>query len=185
MLGRFNPQKAIQAAGVILRAEGKRTTRLRLLKLLYLAERKCVAETGRRLIGGKLVAMKNGPLHSDVLDLINGSHQSEPLWSKYFTAHGPREVALTDEPEVGRLSKYEIQTLTCIAEKHAALDDFAISELTHGFPEWRESFEDGESKVIPVELLVRSVCQAEHVEQIIQDMTNTAAFDEFFSESAA
>jgi uncharacterized phage-associated protein len=185
VFGRFNPHKAVQAAGVILRAEGKRTTRLRLLKLLYIAERKCLQQTGRQLIGGKLVAMDHGPLHSDILDLINGVHRDEPLWSRYFTAHGPREVELTDEPEVGRLSKFETELLVGVSQMHEHCHDFALSELTHEFDEWAQSFHAGTSTPIPLELLVRTVCQPEYVEQVIQDMKDKAVFDEFFSESAA
>jgi uncharacterized phage-associated protein len=185
MYGRFNPRKAVQAAGVILRAEGKRTTRLRLLKLLYIAERKCLQKTGRQLIGGKLVAMDHGPLHSDILDLINGTHRDEPIWSRYFTAHGPREVELTDEPEIGLLSKYETELLTSVSQMHEHFHDYALSELTHEFDEWVQSFRDGTSTAIPLELLVRTVCQPEYAEQIIQDMRDKAVLDEFFSESAA
>lgn len=129
--------------------------------------------------------MKHGPLHGDVLDLIKGSHRDEPLWSRYFTAHGSRELELADEPEVGRLSKYEIDLLMQVVELHERFDDFELSELTHGFEEWIDFFRPETSTVIPVESLVQSVCKPEHVEQIIQDMKDRAAFDEFFSESAA
>jgi len=183
MIARFNAEKAVQAVGVILRAEGKRMTRLRLAKLIYIAERKCVAETGRSLVGGKLVAMKHGPLHSDILDLINGNHRSEPLWSRYFTTRGPREIELTDEPEVGRLSRYEIALLNEVVARHEGLDDFELSELTHGFDEWIRSFRAGTSTVIPVEMLVQIV-HPEHAEEIVQEMKDMAVFDEFFSESA-
>jgi uncharacterized phage-associated protein len=184
MTTRFNPHKAVQAAGVILRAEGKRTTRLRLLKLLYIAERKCLAETGRQLIGGKLVAMDHGPLHSDVLNLINGIHPNEPLWSKYFSAHGPREVELTDEPDVGRLSQYEIELLNRMSEMHASMNDYCLSMATHGFQEWVDAFRPGTSTTIPIRMIVEQACGAEQADEIVQAITDRAVFDEFFSESA-
>jgi uncharacterized phage-associated protein len=181
MINRFNPEKAVQAAGVVLRAEGKRITRLRLLKLLYIAERKCLAETGRQLIGGKLVAMDHGPLHSDILDLINGRHPSEAVWSKFFSALGPREVQLTDEPDVGRLSRYEIDLLNHIVEMHAAMDDFDLSMVTHGFPEWAKTAQEGTSTVIPIELLVEEICGAESAGEVLEGINDRAVFDEFFS----
>jgi uncharacterized phage-associated protein len=174
----------VQAAGVILRAEGKRITRLRLLKLLYIAERKCLAETGRQLIGGKMVAMDHGPLHCDILDLIKGRHPNEPLWSRYFSAHGPREVELTDEPDVGALSRYEIDLLNRVCELHAAIDDFDLSMATHGFAEWVETFRAGTSTTIPTRLLVERACGGEFADEIVRGINEKAAIDEFFSESA-
>ena len=103
---RFDAEKAVQAAGVLLRNEGKRMSRLRLLKLLIIADRRCLKETGRPILGSKVVAMDNGPLHSDVYDLIKGEHASEPLWSRYIAKAGKQDVVLEDEPPVGRLSRH-------------------------------------------------------------------------------
>ena len=87
MFLKFNTEKAIQVAGVLLREEGKSMTRLRLLKLLLIADRQSLRETGRPILGSRIVAMDNGPLHSDVYDLIKGAHNSAPAWSAYFTNH--------------------------------------------------------------------------------------------------
>ena len=65
--------KAVQAAAVLLRNEGTKMTRLRLLKLLLIADRKSIKEMGVPILGSKIVAMDNGPLHSEIYDLIKGS----------------------------------------------------------------------------------------------------------------
>ena len=88
MFTKFKLQKAVQAAAVVLRAEGKRMSRLRLVKLLYLAERKCLETTGHPLIGGKLCVMRRGPLSSPVYDLIKGEHPGEAKWSKFIVREG-------------------------------------------------------------------------------------------------
>lgn len=56
-------EKAIQAVGVLLRREGKRASRLRLLKLLYIADRISLQKTGTPILGSKVVALKHGPVH--------------------------------------------------------------------------------------------------------------------------
>ena len=85
---RFDATKAVQAAAVLARLEGKRVSRLRLLKLLYIADRESLRQRGSPLLGSKAVAMDNGPLHSDVYDVIKGTHSASPKWSRYFTNYG-------------------------------------------------------------------------------------------------
>jgi uncharacterized phage-associated protein len=45
----------------------------RLLKLLYVADRECLRETSRPIVGGRYIATARGPLHRTLLDLVNGS----------------------------------------------------------------------------------------------------------------
>lgn len=48
----FNFEKALQAAGVVLGEHHGRMKSIRLLKILYIADRELLAETGRTLTGG-------------------------------------------------------------------------------------------------------------------------------------
>ncbi len=180
---RFDAEKAVQAAGVLLRNEGKRMSRLRLLKLLVIADRKCLEDTGRPILGSKVVAMKNGPLHSDVYDLIKGSHQQEPVWSRYIGREGPRDVFLESEPAVGRLSKHEIELLISVSDMHAQMDDFAISMLTHDFEEFATHYQEGTSRPIPLEAIIAGVGRKADSDAILDDLRDDEAWDRFFSES--
>ena len=53
MTFRFDYDKALQAAGVLLSLDGDRMERIRLLKLLYIADRELLAETGRTITGDR------------------------------------------------------------------------------------------------------------------------------------
>src|SRR6266852_2860195 len=78
-------EKAIQAIGVLFRQDGvKRMNYMRLLKLLYIANREAIKETGRPITGGPAVAMERGPVLEEVYDLIRGQHREMPLWDKYL-----------------------------------------------------------------------------------------------------
>ena len=72
MTFRFSFEKRLQAAGVLLGLDGDRMERIRLLKLLYIADRELLAETGRTITGDRVVAMDHGPVLSQVYDLIKG-----------------------------------------------------------------------------------------------------------------
>lgn len=181
MFLKFNIEKAIQAAGVLMREEGKTMTRLRLLKLLLIADRQNLRDTGRPILGSRIVAMDNGPLHSDVYDLIKGTHNSEPAWSAYFTNDGPRNLRMTEQSGVGLLSRQEIDTLIRVSQMHETTDDYALSQLTHEFPEWQETYEKGTSRPISLEKLIAGVGREDDKEAILQDLHDDEAFNAFFS----
>lgn len=182
MSHQLDTAKAIQAIGVLLRREGNRAGRLRLLKLLYLADRDSLAQTGSFLLGPKFVAVKHGPLHSEILDLINGWHLGEPQWSQHFKSDG-RWVLLEAEPEVGRLSRHEIELLNSVSDRHSSHDDWDIVELTHTFDEWKKNYPNlGEdtSRLIPLEDVIDAVGRAADKASILQDLGDDEAFDGFF-----
>ena len=183
MTMRLDVGKAIQAVGVLLRREGKRAIRLRLLKLLYIADRISLQKTGSPILGSKLVAMRHGPVHSAVFDLVKGEHIDEPVWSRYFRNLG-RDVVLEEEPEVGKLSRYEVELLNQVVDQRINLSDWDVAEETHGFEEWQKSYPDpseNTSRPIPLEVLIAAVGRGGDQAEIVQDMNDSEAFQRFFA----
>ena len=183
MTQRLDVEKAIQAVGVLLRREGKRASRLRLLKLLYIADRISLQKTGTPILGSKVVALKHGPVHSAVFDLIKGEHIDEPSWSRHFRNVG-RDVVLEEEPEVGKLSRYEIELLNEVVDQRINLSDWDVAEETHGFEEWRKSYPDpseSTSRPIPLEVLIDAVGRGADKAEILRDMSDSEAFQRFFA----
>lgn len=183
MLRKLNAEKAMQSLGVLLR-ESKTLSmgKMRLLKLLYIAERETIKETGRPLLGSRLVAMDHGPLHSTVLDMINGQHQSEQRFSEVFFRLGYL-VQLENDPGVSELSRYEIAKLQEVAQRYAHLDDSPLAhEVTHEFQEWKKAHVQGTSRLISLGDVARAVGRADDIQAIQQDEQDRAAFDQIFSE---
>lgn len=148
-------QKKIQAAGVILRDRGP-TDRLRLLKLLYIADREALKQRGAPILGGLMVAMKHGPLHSEVYDLIKGSHASEAEWSACFQSQG-NTISMIHDPGRIDLSPFEIDLLNATADRYRDVDTWELSELTHGYQEWIDSFQTGTARPIDAEQLLKAL----------------------------
>jgi uncharacterized phage-associated protein len=180
----FDAEKAVQIAAVILRNEGKRISRLRLLKLMLIADRDCLKRTGRPMLGSKIVAMNNGPLHSDVYDLIKGTHKDEAMWSRYIRKSGPRDVVLADEPDVGKLSKHEIELLNEVSDRHMQMDDWELSEATHSFAEFQDHFRKDTSVPIPLEDIIDAVNRGPDKEAILADLKDDLAWDRYFENLA-
>jgi hypothetical protein len=61
----FDEQKATAAAGVLLKkCPGRRMKYIRLLKLLYIADRESLRNRGRPIVGDRYISMKKGAARS-------------------------------------------------------------------------------------------------------------------------
>ncbi len=152
---RFDYHKAVQAAGVLLDADDGQMEYMRLLKLLYIADRELLAETGRTLTGDRVVAMKNGPVLSHLYDTIKGQTAHSDQWSAVIHREGYR-VILKGKPGREMLSKREIAKLADVTERFRQLENFELSEETHRFCEWKQHYHEGTSTPIPWEDVLRA-----------------------------
>lgn len=142
MVLRFHFERALQASACLLRLDGKRMAYLRLLKLLYIADREWLAETGESITGDRAAAMKNGPVLANVYDLIKGNGAKAGVWDDYIHKEG-YAVVLVADPGRGELSKGIVNKLTEITERYRQLDDWELSERTHEFQEWTRHYSPG------------------------------------------
>ena len=180
MFFRFDAQKAIQAASVLLRFDPTRQmSRKRLLALLYLADRAAIKETGRPIIGGHPVAMDHGPIHSEVYDLIKGGTSFEQEWSEHFQNSGYK-LELTHDPGILSLSRYEIGKLNELSETYANKDEWEVANVTHDLPEYEKNYVVGTSKKIPLEDIIEHVGRGADKEAILKDAQEKALFDSIF-----
>lgn len=175
---RFDSQKAIQAIGVILRNHPHTwASKLRILKLLYIAERESIRDIGHPLIGSRVVAMAHGPLHSRILDLINGADADEPSFSAHFCLLGYM-VRMTDDPGVGSLSVYEVEKLQEVCNRCATVNDWELAqEITHTFDEWKKCYRPGTSTIIPIEDIIDAVGRGPDKAAILDDLRNETNAD--------
>jgi len=81
---RFNERKATQVAAQFLRLRGGRMSYMKLIKLMYLADREALLRWGRPISTDRYVSMDKGPVLSRVLDLAtDGDDPSRPaIWSE-------------------------------------------------------------------------------------------------------
>jgi uncharacterized phage-associated protein len=187
MFFRCKTEKIIQAAAVLLRlAADRRMSYLRLLKLLYIADRDNLRDALRPIIGTRPVAMKDGPTHSKVYDLVKGQHWDEALWSNHIRKDG-YQVELVKDPGVSELSRFEIRVLTEVFEQRASKGDWEIVEETHGFPEWDKNYPDksaNTSRTIPFEDLIDALGRSAEKGSILEEAEEDAAIDNLFSRSS-
>jgi uncharacterized phage-associated protein len=138
----FQERKAAEAAAHLLQLGGGRMPYMKLLKLMYLADRRTLIETGFPITGDGMVAMKHGTNLSAAYDRAKKMH---PIVRTPWTEHvGPpegkdKEVRLRQPaPTFGKLSRYEIRILSEIYDEHGWRSQWELGDLTHALPEYRD-----------------------------------------------
>lgn len=121
---------------------------LKLIKLLYLADRTALLRWGRPVSTDKYFAMDRGPVLSHVLDLVTQEAMPEnaSYWSQYISDPSHYEVSLQDDPGQDELSEAELKLLEEIFHEHGHKTRWELVELTHRLPEW----EDPQGGAIPI-----------------------------------
>jgi len=179
MTFRFNFGKTLQAAGVLLSLDGDRMERIRLLKLLYIADRELLAETGRTITGDRAVAMEHGPVLSHVYDLIKGEASRAGEWDRHIHTVN-REVVLRQDPGRGELSRREVEKLVEVTDRYRDADDWSLSEVTHEFPEWSRNYSEGTTSPIPWLDVLSAQGKEELVEIVERDEADHRYLDDLF-----
>jgi uncharacterized phage-associated protein len=151
---------------------------LRLLKLLYIADREWLAETGEPITGDRACAMKYGPVLSSVYDLIKGNGSKAGVWDDHIHTDG-YAVELVADPGRGELSRGIVEKLTEVSERHRHMDDWELSERTHGFKEWIEHYH-GDATPIPWQSILLAQDKPEMVAVVERDETARQALDGIF-----
>ncbi len=168
---RFNFEKSLQAAGVLLRLEEGRMPYMRLLKLLYVADREMLAATASSITNDRGHAMKHGPVLSHIYNLIKQSGPRFDEWSRSIQTQG-YAVKMTADPGRGLLSRGEIEKLTEVSERYRSRDQWELSELTHEFPEWKAHWPDdasGGSYPIPWEAMLAAQGEGAETIELAED----------------
>lgn len=116
---------------------------LKLMKLLYLSDRKAVREFGGVISGDRPVSMPHGPVLSMTLDLTNGNMRSkEEGWEYWIADKENHEVSLRkayEETALDELSLVELEVLRSVWNDFGHMDQWTIRDWTHvNCSEWKD-----------------------------------------------
>lgn len=155
----FNERKAAQVAAWFLRKQGGRMPHLKLIKLMYLADRQSLDEYGFSITGDLAVSMPHGPVLTMTLDLINGDVESgRDGWEAWISDRADYEVALRERErdELDELSEADVGVLDQVWRRFGAMTKWQIRDYTHDHcPEWQDP--QGSSNPIPYERIFEAL----------------------------
>ena len=131
---------------------------LKLIKLLYLADREALSRWGFSVTNDRHVSMPHGPVVSNTYNLVI-DEIDKPFWSTYITPPlGNYELELTGANcPTSTLSRAEERLLTEIFDQYGHMNRWQLRDFTHTLPEWRDP---GDSS-LPIS--IREILQAQNV----------------------
>lgn len=89
---------------------------LRIVKLIYLADRKSIVRRGVPIVGGKYFAMRKGPAISEIMNFVG--QRNAPGWAESISPRHGSEIRLQSEPVFTALSQSELDILDETVEEH-------------------------------------------------------------------
>jgi uncharacterized phage-associated protein len=137
----FNFSKTLQATGYLLRRKaGSRDNYMRVLKLLYIAERRSLQRRGVPISGDSIFAMERGPVLSRTLSLIDGSDPETANWD-FYVKREDYDISLVHEPGNMQLSRADINVLEEVADEFRGFDEWALVDWCHkNLPEYEKNW---------------------------------------------
>jgi uncharacterized phage-associated protein len=171
----FNERKAAQAAAYLLKKHGGRLNYMKLIKLLYLADRMALVKRGYPITGDRMVSMPKGPVLSNILDLINWGQKREEnsTWLEYISAPEGYEVRVANTSlDYDELSEGDRQILDEIDAEYGKIDQWSLVDLTHELPEWQDP--RGSSIPLDPAEILRAVGRSEREIQVVAENAEQA-----------
>jgi uncharacterized phage-associated protein len=169
---KYREDRTTQAAARLLGLHGGRMSHMKLIKLLYLADRKALLQWGRPITFDWFVSMPHGPVLSFTLDRINADRDpSDPsYWHRYISERQGHEVSLLGGTPKDQLSAAEEELLDEVFAEFGRMDQWQLRAYSHSLPEWR----DPQGSSLPIEIRDiflgerRSESEIEEIEEALQ-----------------
>lgn len=118
---------------------------LKLIKLMYLADRESMSDHGFPMTGDHFVSMTHGPVLSSTLNHINDQAMSSPDgWDSWISDKANHEVGLlrpANSESLDHLSRADLKILDAIWGKFGHMSKYQIRDYTHhpkNCPEWKD-----------------------------------------------
>jgi uncharacterized phage-associated protein len=133
---RFNIHKATEACLQFISRTDGRINVMKLIKLIYLLDRLSIQRRGVPVVGGVYFSMRNGPVTSELLDLVNAGElagETGSRWEEMISDRKNHEIAMRRpaKPEREFLSDFEIALIDEIFAEHGDKDQWQLRDWCH------------------------------------------------------
>ena len=180
----FSEKAIAQMAAFFTGKEGGQIQVLKLMKLLYLAERESLDQHGHPISFDKMVAMDNGPVLSRTLNYLNGFIESgQDGWDSWLRDREAHGVSLARQPNreaLTELSDANLEVLETVWRKFGHMDKWQIRDYTHDrCAEWR--YPQGGSYPIHYQDVFTALGKAEHAEELTENLKKFYRVERIFA----
>ncbi|MBN1423537.1 SocA family protein [Candidatus Fermentibacteria bacterium] len=176
---RYNEEKATQAAARLLKLAGGRMNHMKLIKLLYIADRNAILRWGRPITFDWYYSLPHGPVLSLTLNKV--SEEPDPsspsYWHRFISPSQEYQVRLVRTPPSDALSRAEETLLDEVHAEFGSMDQWQLRDYSHTLPEWQ----DPQGSRLPIDL--RDILAAEGFDEERIGEVEEALSAEAFAES--
>jgi uncharacterized phage-associated protein len=156
----FNEPKVAQMAAYLLSRTRGKMNYLKLIKLLYLADREAMKRHGHPISGDRYVSMDHGPVLSQTFNLIKGAAQfAEGGWNHWIADKADYAVSLkrkAPREALDELSDADVGVLSGVYAKFGKMDQWELVDYVHRYcREWKDP--NGSSIPITYEEIFRAL----------------------------
>ncbi len=181
---RFNIQKATEAACLFLDKSGGLINIMKLVKLMYLLDRLSLDRRGIPVTGGDYLSMRNGPVTSEVLDLVNSGRLSgdeDTRWEQCVSDRRDHDIHLEKLPEREHLSNAEVALLNEVWAEHAGKDQWQLRDWCHRHcGEW-EPITRGCAPIAVERIGMALGKSAGQIQRLTQEVAELGVLDDIFA----
>lgn len=139
--------KSIQATLFVLNQVGGTCDFHKIFKVLYFADQKHLARFGRPITGDNYVAMKNGPVPSNIYDILK-SIRTETVFSDYAKQYMPlfdvrmnHFAVAKQEADLEYLSETDVECLNEALQENKDLNFKQLTDKSHD-PAYNQALKD-------------------------------------------
>jgi uncharacterized phage-associated protein len=148
-------RKATQVAAFFLKeSDNYMRDFIKLVKLVYLADREALLELGYTLTKGTHYSLPKGPIVSEVYDWLKGRLIGE-FWNQHIRRSGKYGVKLERDPGIGLLAESHILILRRVQKEYGNMRTWKLVKNVEALPEYRKP--TGKRKSRPIQY-VRILC---------------------------
>ena len=166
----FDERKAAQAAAHLLRRHGSSMPYIKLIKLLYLADRQSLIETGYTITGDRLVAMADGPALNRVLFFIEAPCAVSTAAGVNTSRTRPTARSPTwASPLKESCRPMSATVLDGVCDTYGTYEPRALIECTMGLPEWSDP-NDRSRRIDPRDILRAGGYSDGQIESVVEDV---------------
>ena len=134
-------RKIVQAlAYIAYKQPGHQVNSMKAYKLLWLADRYHLRQTGRTITGDVFYALPHGVVPSDAKNVVEQQptriHNDSDYVNSYIQRVGKYEYRDVQEPDLMVFSDSDQDALDKILDAYGNLTQYELEDLSHRFPEW-------------------------------------------------
>lgn len=145
----FDHLKSVQTVAYFVRKAGGCAGKLKLVKLIYLADRLSFKRRGRPVNFDSYFSLPHGPVVSSALNGMD-HRLDDPAWNALDLAANRKDVTVAGEVTEDRLSRSDRAILDAIWDEFGGMTDWQIRNWTHD--NCGEYVEVGLGNSLPIDL---------------------------------